>query len=129
MDTRIRLGIIGAAAAAVLSIALGVPGNAGAQTQPAPQQGPAEQAQPVTVNVDLDEWDVLPSVRSVAAGVPVRVVARNVGSISHQLQLTATGLPNVQSAVLAPGESYTIDLVFGAAFNAQLLCPIGNAER
>src|SRR5919204_2127204 len=115
MDTRIRLGMIGAAAAAFLAIALGVPSGAGAQ----PQQAPPEQAQPVTVNVDLDEWSVTPSVRSVAAGVPVRFVARNVGSISHQLQLTAPGMPNVQSAVLLPGESYTFELTFGASANAQ----------
>jgi uncharacterized cupredoxin-like copper-binding protein len=115
--------MIGAAAAAFLAITLGGPSGAGAQ----PQQAPPEQAQPV--NVDLDEWSVTPSVRSVAAGVPVRFVARHVGSISHQLQLTAPGMPNVQSAVLLPGESYTFELTFGASANAQLLCPIGNVER
>ena len=83
----------------------------------------AQQPEPVVVQVDLDEFRLRPSLTSVPAGVPVRVVARNSGGFSHQLALTA---PNARGAVLAPGESHTIELVFGAPGTIQLFCPIGD---
>jgi hypothetical protein len=59
----------------------------------------------------------------VPARVPVRFVAKNTGGCSHQLAISA---PNAQGAVLAPGESYTLELTFGTAGTVQLFCPIGN---
>ena len=83
----------------------------------------SEQPEPVVIQVDLDEFRVRPSLTSVPVGVPVRIVARNSGGFSHQLALSA---PNARGAVLAPGESHTIELVFGAPGTIQLFCPIGD---
>ena len=63
------------------------------------------------------------TVASVPAGVPVRLVARNNGTISHKLALSA---PNARGAVLLPGESHTIELVFGQPGTIQMFCPIGD---
>src|SRR5688500_4511945 len=88
--------------AAVLAVVAAVAGPAvSAQTPPAP----------IEIQVILGDISVRPSVSSVPAGVPVRFVARNAGTFSHQLALTA---PNARSAVLAPGESHSFELLFGA---------------
>src|SRR5262249_26948759 len=72
---------------------------------------------------DLTEFAVTPGVASVPAGVPVRFVATNTGGISHQLAVSA---PNAQSAVAAPGDTVTLDVVFPAAAQVTLFCPTGN---
>jgi hemoglobin len=125
-----RALLLSIAIAGGVALWLSLAGGAVAQGSPAAQAQAAPPAQaPVTVNVDLSEWSVAPNLTSVAAGVPVHFVVRNAGTISHQLQLTAAGMPNVESGVLAPGESYAFDVTFGAAASVQLLCPIGNVER
>jgi uncharacterized cupredoxin-like copper-binding protein len=101
-----------ATVAAVL-LALAAAGGTSAQTPP----------QPIDVQVILGDATIRTSVSSVPAGVPVRLVTRNNGTISHQLALTA---PNARGAILLPGESHTIELVFGAAGTLQLFCPIGD---
>src|SRR4051812_40422166 len=111
MDTRITLGLLGAAGAAALALVFALPAETGAEAQLGPPAQAQPQAQPqaqqpVTITVSLSQWSVAPSAPSVPAGVPVRFVAQNDGSISHQLQVTAPGMPNVDSAVLAPGDSY-----------------------
>lgn len=118
LAAQVRSGLAGAAALGALALWIGSPGGAGAQ----PAGTPAQQ-QPVTVEVDLFEFGVRPSVASVPAGVPVRFVARNVGGISHQLALSA---PGARGAVLAPGESHTLEVTFGAPSSLQLFCPIGS---
>lgn len=120
----VRAGILGAALGG-LTLWIGGPGGAGAQPVPPPAAPPSQQPPPVPVEVEVDlfEWGVTPSLTGVPAGVPVRVVARNVGGISHQLALSA---PGAQGAVLAPGESHTLELTFGAPGALRLFCPIGN---
>jgi uncharacterized cupredoxin-like copper-binding protein len=83
----------------------------------------AQQVQPVEIQVLLGDTTIRVSASSVPAGVPVRFVTRNGGSVSHQLALTS---PNARGAVLAPGESHTVELVFGAPGAIQLFCPIGD---
>lgn len=109
-------GWLGGVAVAVLLVAAGETSPASAQQAPVAQQ-------PVDVQVLLGDRSIRPSVSSVPAGVPVRLVARNAGSMSHQLALTA---PNARGAVLAPGETHTVELIFGAPGMIQLFCPIGD---
>jgi uncharacterized cupredoxin-like copper-binding protein len=83
----------------------------------------AQQVQPVEIQVILGDATIRTSAASVPAGVPVRFVTRNGGTVSHQLALTA---PNARGAILAPGETHTVELVFGAPATIQLFCPIGD---
>jgi hypothetical protein len=122
LAAHVRAGVLSAVTLGALAWWIGTPGGADAQPAGAPP-AQAPPPQPVTVTVDLFEWGVVPSVASVPAGVPVRFVARNAGGISHQLALSA---PSAQGAVLAPGESHTLELTFGAPGALQLFCPIGN---
>ena len=109
------------AAPAALAMALVVASAAwGADALPAP---PPQTAAPVVVQVLLGDRSIRTDLPSVPAGVPVQLVARNAGSMSHQLALTA---PNARGAILAPGETHTIELVFGAPGTLQLFCPIGD---
>src|SRR5687768_5833719 len=87
------------------------------------QQPPAPATAPIEIQVLLGDATIRTSVSSVPAGVPVRFVTRNGGSMSHQLALTA---PNARGAILAPGVSHTVELVFGAPGTLQLFCPIGD---
>lgn len=92
--------------------------------------GPVDQAQSqpasIVVQVDLGEWAVLASPPGVPAGVPVRFVATNVGTITHALRID--GL-NAQTGLLAPGESATLDIVFAAPGPATLFCPVGGGSH
>jgi uncharacterized cupredoxin-like copper-binding protein len=114
--SRVFLWLAGCLAAVLLLLTStgDAPAAVAQQTQP---------TQPVEVQVLLGDRTIRPSVSSVPAGVPVRLVARNAGSMSHQLALTA---PTARGAVLLPGESHTIELVFGAPGTIQLFCPIGD---
>ena len=53
----------------------------------------------------------------------MRFVAQNVGTISHQLALSA---PNAQTSTLLPGETASIDVVFAGPGSIALFCPIAN---
>jgi len=108
------LAATASAVAVATVVALAASGGVtSAQTPPAP----------IEVQVVMGDASIRTTVPSVPAGVPVRLVARNNGPISHQLALSA---PNARGAVLLPGESHTIELVFGQAGTIQLFCPIGD---
>src|SRR5687768_16579337 len=101
-----RVWLAAPAALAIATVAAGAAWGADALPAP-PPQAPA----PVVVQVLLGDRSIRTDVPSVPGSVPVQLVTRNAGSMSHQLALTA---PNARGAILAPGESHTIELVFGA---------------
>ncbi|MBI3973818.1 MAG: cytochrome P460 family protein [Chloroflexi bacterium] len=82
--------------------------------------------QAVVVNVDLDEWSVMPDRLNVPAGVPVRFVATNKGSITHSLSI---GGVNAQTALLAPGQSAGVEVVFSQPGTVALFCPVGGGSH
>lgn len=108
--------VIAAGAAILLALACRAVGGSPAADAQAAQQ-------PIEIQVVLGDAAIRTSAPSIPAGVPVRFVTRNAGTVSHQLALTA---PNARGAILAPGETHTIELVFGAPGALQLFCPVGD---
>jgi hypothetical protein len=84
------------------------------------------QPTPIVIAVDLHQWAVGLDRPSVPAGVPVRLVATNTGTITHSLFVAG---PNAQAAALAPGEKATLDLVFSQPGTFTLFCPIGGGSH
>ena len=106
-----------AAAGVVVALAVALANSSGkVEAQPAP----------LVVPVALEEWAVRVGAPSVPAGVPVRLVATNNGGITHALSVT--GL-NVQTPLLAPGESASLDVVFATSDSVTLFCPVGGGSH
>ena len=99
---------------ALLIASLIVSGNGVAQDQ--------AQAEPAELSVDLSEWGIHLGMPSVPAGVPVRLVTTNKGQITHSLFVA--GL-NTQTALLAPGQRATLELIFAEPGVVRLFCAVG----
>jgi plastocyanin len=79
---------------------------------PAPAPTPAPTPRyPSRTSVDLDEWRVTPSYRTLAAGT-VEFNAANLGEDDHDFSVRA-GAVNLATLALKPGEGGTVNLVMG----------------
>jgi plastocyanin len=78
---------------------------------PAPTPTPAPPRYPSRTSVDLDEWRVTPSYRTLAAGT-VEFNAANLGEDDHDFSVRA-GDANLATLPLKPGDGGTVSLVMG----------------
>ena len=78
---------------------------------PTPTPTPVPPRYPSRTSVDLDEWRVTPSYRTLAAGT-VEFNAANLGEDDHDFSVRA-GDANLATLPLKPGDGGTVSLVMG----------------
>jgi plastocyanin len=106
--------------------AAALPGLLGgtAQAAPAPQTTGGTQE----VRLDLTEWALTPARVTVAAGRPVRLVARNNGALPHALAVEGDGV-YAETDGIGTAEAARLQLTFPAPGVYDLFCPVGAGQH
>jgi uncharacterized cupredoxin-like copper-binding protein len=105
-------------AVVLMAVAMAV----GAHSVPVALADQSRQA-PVEVDIDLNEWNLIPSDFDFQAGDQVRFNITNTGQFTHALEVSNPAI-HLHSSNIAANETTTLDITFEYGGEYKILCPI-----